>query len=273
MLLSATFNTRFELGLPSQRTTMTGPMLENSSTFSLMAILGLGLVFGLKHATEVDHVVAISTIVSRYKNVFRSAFVGALWGMGHTLSLLAIAVVVLWFRVAIPARVSDWLEFGVALMIVGLGTGALWQSLRKNAQVHVHQHSHDGVSHTHVHFHESETRHAGSSRSHHSHRVSRVGWKPVLVGMMHGLAGSGALTLLVLTQISSAWVGLLYVLMFGLGSIAGMLFMSGLIGLPFALSSRNLTHLHQRLQTVAAILSICFGIWYAYRVGSGALML
>ena len=247
-------------------------MLENSSTLSLLAILGLGLVFGLKHATEVDHVVAISTIVSRHKNVLRSAFVGALWGAGHTVSLLAIAIVVLWFRVAIPERVSDWLEFGVALMIIALGVSALWRSLQQHAQVHVHQHSHDGVSHTHVHFHENETRHERALPAHHSHRVSRIGWKPAMVGMMHGLAGSGALTLLMLTQITSAWVGLLYVLMFGLGSIAGMLLMSGLIGLPFALTSRNLTHAHQRLQTLAAILSICFGIWYAYRVGAGALM-
>ena len=245
-------------------------MLENSSTLSLMAILGLGLVFGLKHATEVDHVVAISTIVSRHRNVFRSAFVGALWGAGHTVSLLGIAIVVLWFRVAIPERVSGWLEFGVALMIIGLGVSALWRSLRKNAKFHVHQHSHDGISHTHVHFHEHETQHKRALPSHHSHGVSRIGWKPVMVGMMHGLAGSGALTLLVLTQISSAWIGLLYVLTFGLGSIAGMLFMSGLIGLPFALTSRNLTHAHQGLQTLAAILSICFGVWYAYRVGFGA---
>lgn len=246
-------------------------MIENSATLSVMAILGLGLVFGLKHATEVDHVVAISTIVSRHKNIFRSAFVGALWGAGHTVSLLAIAVIVLWFRVAIPERVSGWLEFGVALMIIGLGVSALWRSLRKDAQVHVHQHSHDGVSHTHVHFHEHETKHERTAPSHHSHRVSRVGWKPVMIGMMHGLAGSGALTLLVLTQISSAWIGLAYVLTFGLGSIAGILLMSGLIGLPFALTSRNLTHAHHGLQTLAAILSICFGIWYAYKVGFAAI--
>lgn len=243
-------------------------MLENSSTLSLFAILSLGFIFGLKHATEVDHVVAVSTIVSRHKSVFRSAFVGALWGMGHTLSLLAIAVVVLWFRVAIPERVSGWLEFGVALMIIGLGVSALWRALRRNSHVHLHQHSHDGVSHTHIHFHEHETEHAVSSASPHSHRVSRVGWKPIFVGMMHGLAGSGALTLLVLTEIKSAWIGLLYVLTFGFGSIVAMLLMSGLIGLPFALTSRKLTHAHQGLQTLAAILSICFGIWYAYTVGA-----
>ena len=246
-------------------------MLENSSTLSLFAILSLGFIFGLKHATEVDHVVAVSTIVSRHKNVFRSAFVGALWGVGHTLSLLAIAVIVLWFRVAIPEKVSGWLEFAVALMIIGLGVSALWRALRRNRHVHVHQHSHNGVSHTHVHFHERETEHrsAAPAASVHSHGVARVGWKPMLVGMMHGLAGSGALTLLVLTEIKSAWVGLLYVLDFGFGSIVGMLLMSGLIGLPFALTSKKLTHAHQGLQTLAAILSICFGIWYAYQVGAG----
>jgi ABC-type nickel/cobalt efflux system permease component RcnA len=247
-------------------------MLENSSTLSVMAILGLGLVFGLKHATEVDHVVAISTIVSRHKNVFRSAFVGGLWGAGHTLSLMAIAIVVLWFRIAIPERVSGWLEFGVALMIIALGASALWRAMGNNNHVHLHRHSHDGRSHTHVHFHEHETKHAPRSPSQHSHRISRIGWKPVMVGMMHGLAGSGALTLLVLTQISSVWVGLLYVLTFGFGSIAGMLLMSGLIGLPFALTSSKLTHAHQGLQTVAAILSICFGIWYAYKVGAAVLL-
>lgn len=231
----------------------------------MMAILSIGLVFGLKHATEVDHVVAVSTIVSRHKNIFHSAFVGALWGAGHTASLLIVAVIVLTLRVAIPERVSGWLELGVAIMIICLGVSALRRTLRENAHVHVHQHSHDGLAHTHVHFHENETRHEPAVASQHSHAVSRLGWKPVLIGMMHGLAGSGALTLLVLTQISSSWIGFLYVAIFGLGSIAGMLLMSGLIGLPFAFSSRKLTNLHQGLQTLAAVFSICFGIWYAYK--------
>lgn len=238
-------------------------MLENVGSLSIVAVLSIGLVFGLKHATEVDHVVAISTIVSRHKNVFHSALVGALWGAGHTASLLIIAAIVLTLRVAIPVTVSGWLEFGVALMIIALGFSALWRALRKNGEVHVHQHSHDGLSHTHVHFHESETRHQPASRAHHSHVVSRIGWKPVLIGMMHGLAGSGALTLLVLTQISSSFTGFLYVGTFGLGSIVGMLLMSGIIGLPFALASKKLTHVHQGIQTVAAVLSICFGVWYA----------
>jgi len=242
-------------------------------SFNLLAVLSIGLVFGLKHATEVDHVVAISTIVSRHKSVFRSAFVGALWGAGHTASLLIVAAIVLSLRIAIPEKVSGWLEFGVALMIIGLGVSALWRALRANSEVHVHQHSHDGLSHTHVHFHEHESKHNPRSHATHSHAVSRIGWKPFLVGMLHGLAGSGALTLLVLTQISSSLLGFVYVATFGFGSIAGMLLMSGLIGLPFAFTSRKLTHVHQGLQTVAALFSICFGVWYAYKAGLDAIFM
>ena len=233
----------------------------------VLALLGLGLIFGLKHATEVDHVVAISTIVSQDRNLLRSATVGALWGVGHTASLLITGAIVLSLRVAIPGRISHWLEFCVAVMIIGLGASALWRALRKGSDVHVHKHSHDDVSHVHVHFHEATTRHDHDPSSTHTHAVSAVGIKPVLIGMIHGLAGSGALTLLVLTQISSAWLGMLYLAIFGVGSIVGMLLMSGIIGLPFALTARSPSRLHHRLQTAAAGLSIVFGLWYAYQTG------
>ena len=227
-----------------------------------LTVLSIGLVFGLKHATEVDHVVAVSTIVSRHRNVWRSALVGAMWGAGHTAALLITGAIVLVLRVSIPERVSQWLEFGVALMIIGLGAAALWRALSKRTDVHVHEHSHDGVSHVHIHFHENETRHQVTKT--HNHAVAAVGLKPVLIGTVHGLAGSGALTLLVLTQIDSAWIGFFYLLVFGLGSVVGMIVMSGLIGLPFALTSRNVGRVHRHLQTTAATLSIAFGLWYAY---------
>ena len=233
----------------------------------VLALLGLGLVFGLKHATEVDHVVAVSAIVSEHRSVFRSALVGGLWGVGHTAALVVVGVVVLVFRAAIPAPVASWLEFGVALMIIGLGVLAMMRVLRRRSDVHLHQHSHDGQSHVHIHFHEATTRHRHGQSSAHTHAVSAIGVKPLLVGTMHGLAGSGAVTLLVLTQIKSVWLGLLYLAIFGIGSIAGMLLMSGLIGLPFALTSRNLSGLHHRLQAAAAGLSIAFGLWYAYQTG------
>src|SRR5678815_208468 len=117
-------------------------MLENPGSFNLLAVLTIGLVFCLLYATEVDHVVAISTIVSRHKNVFRSALVGALWGAGHTASLLIVGVIVLTLRIAIPERVSGWLEFGVALMIVGLGVSALWRAARTNSEVHAVSYTH-----------------------------------------------------------------------------------------------------------------------------------
>lgn len=234
---------------------------------SAFALLGLGLVFGLKHATEADHIVAVSAIVSQQRSVRRSALVGALWGVGHTASLIAVGVLVLAFRVAIPEQVAGWLEFGVALMIVGLGVSALLRALGRRRDVHLHQHNHGGVSHVHVHFHERETEHTGGATPSHSHVISRIGLKPLLVGAVHGLAGSAALTLLVLTQIDSTALGLVYLMVFGIGSIAGMLFMSALVGLPFALSARRFKGVHYGLQTAAGALSIVFGLWYAYQTG------
>jgi ABC-type nickel/cobalt efflux system permease component RcnA len=245
-------------------------MLEAFSSSGTFTVLGIGLLFGLKHATEVDHIVAVSTIVSQHRNLMLSALVGALWGAGHTAALLVTGAIVLLLRIAIPVQVGSWLELGVSLMIIGLGISALRRALRKRDHLHVHKHSHDGMSHVHVHFHEDSTKHEPqslTSRSLHSHAVSGVGIKPLLVGTMHGLAGSAALTLLVLTQIQSAMLGLLYLAVFGFGSIVGMLLMSGIIGLPFALTSRTLSGLHYRLQTVAATISIMFGLWYAYQMG------
>src|SRR6185295_18407488 len=156
-------------------------MLENLGSLSTFAVLGLGLVFGLKHATEVDHVVAVSAIVSQHRNVWRSAIVGALWGAGHTASLIVVGVLVLVFRVAIPQRVANWLEFGVALMIIALGVLAITRVLRKRADIHLHRQSHDGQSHVHVHFHDHDNEHATlasaeASPSPHSHAIALIGF-------------------------------------------------------------------------------------------------
>jgi ABC-type nickel/cobalt efflux system permease component RcnA len=238
-------------------------MDSSITSLGVFALLGLGLVFGLKHATEVDHVVAVSTIVSEHRSVYRSALVGGLWGAGHTFSLVLVGIVVLVFRVAIPATVARWLEFGVALMIITLGALAVMRVLRRRSDLHLHKHSHDGQAHVHIHFHERQTPHEGVAPPH-SHVISQIGFKPILVGAMHGLAGSAALTLLVLTQIQSVGLGLLYLAVFGIGSTFGMLLMSGLIGLPFALSARKITSFNYGLQTAAGALSIAFGLWYAY---------
>jgi hypothetical protein len=147
-------------------------------------------------------------------------------------------------------------------MIIGLGVVALRRAFRTRADVHVHNHDHGNHLHAHIHFHEGDY-----STQPHSHSVTRIGLKPILVGAMHGLAGSSALTLLVLTQIHSSALGLLYLGVFGAGSIVGMLLMSGLVGLPFVLSSRKLSGIHQPVQIVAGVLSLAFGIWYAHETG------
>lgn len=244
---------------------LTSSPLISVSSMGAMAVLGLGLVFGLKHATEVDHVVAVSTIVSEHHNLWRATLVGGLWGAGHTVSLVFVGLLVLALRISIPESVATWLEFGVALMIIWLGVSALVRALRHRSKVHLHKHGHGGDPHIHVHFHEVGTEHVLMSQ--HSHAVTRIGFKPLLVGMMHGLAGSAALTLLVLTQIDSAALGLLYLAIFGIGSIVGMILMSGLVGLPFAFSARRFAGVNHRLQITAGALSIAFGIWYAFETG------
>ena len=237
--------------------------LKSTGTFGLLA---LGLIYGLKHATEVDHIVAVSTIVSQHRRLSQAALVGALWGVGHSASLIIVGTVVLVLRTAISNQLAGWLEFGVAIMIIGLGSSALLKALVARSDIHIHTHAHGTVSHAHIHFHELESAHHGTVATH-SHAVSRIGLKPTLVGVMHGLAGSAALTLLVLTQIRSFALGLLYLAIFGIGSIVGMMIMSGLVGLPFAFSSRKLTGFHYALQLVAGVFSITFGLWYAYKLG------
>lgn len=243
-------------------------MEESLTSVGIFALLGLGLVFGLKHAIEVDHVVAVTTLVSEHRSVWRSTLVGGLWGAGHTASIMVVGVLVLVFRVAIPLPVTKWLEFSVALMIISLGVLAMMKVLRRRSDVHLHRHSHDGQSHVHIHFHEHGTEHASSASTHtHSHAISQVGFKPLVVGAIHGLAGSAALTLLVLTQIQPVWLALLYLTLFGIGSTVGMMLMSGLIGLPFMFSDRRLTEVNYGLQSVAGGLSIAFGLWYAFQIG------
>ncbi len=234
------------------------------ASIGALGLLGLGLVFGLKHATEADHIVAVSAIVSEHKKLARAAMVGALWGAGHTASLVVVGTIVLALKVAIPERVAGWLEFAVALMIIGLGVMAFRRALRGRSDFHVHRHGHGFFAHSHVHFHEAENLQTTVAEDH-SHKVARIGIKPTIVGAVHGLAGSATLTLLVLTQISSPVLGLLYLTIFGVGSILGMLLMSGLVGLPFVLSSHKLSGVHYQLQMLAGALSVVFGVWYAYQ--------
>ena len=241
-------------------------------TVDSISILALGFFLGLKHALDADHLIAVSTIVSERKGFWSSSIVGALWGIGHTASLLLVGLLVIAFQFRIPAAIAQTMEFGVALMLIILGANVLWK-IRKGAAFHVHAHEHGDHLHIHPHIHEtsSPTHRHGNVKQQHHH--GKVGKKPFFVGMVHGMAGSAALMLVVLATISSRTLALFYVAVFGVGSVGGMFLMSMLIGLPFSFTAR-----HERLNTIvrtaSGILSVVFGVIYAWHIGiAGGLFL
>jgi ABC-type nickel/cobalt efflux system permease component RcnA len=244
---------------------------------SLLLALGLGFLLGLRHALEADHLVAVTTVVSDERSLLRSSLVGALWGVGHTASLLAAGVLVILLRVAIPERVASVLEFAVALMIIGLGGRVLYLALRGRRTVHVHTHDHGTGTHTHLHFHDREDAHAvGEKAEHdsagHRHGAALGGWRSVAVGAVHGLAGSAVLTLFVLNEVVSGGgraLGFAYLLCFGLGSIVGMLLMSALVSLPFILTAGRFESVNIPVRLLTGLLSVAFGIFYAWETGPG----
>ncbi len=223
------------------------------------ATLGIGLLYGFRHSLDPDHLVAVSTIVTEHKSLRRSSLIGAFWGIGHTTSLLVAGLVIIGFRMTIPARLALSMEFLVAVMLIVLGIGVLVRYSR-GITVHAHRHDHDEGQHAHVHLHVRE-----GARHDHFH-VFRFGRKPFLIGMVHGLAGSAALTLLVLSTISSVRLALVYILIFGLGSIVGMLVMSNLISLPFLLASGRFGVWSERLKLVAGLTSVAFGTFLAWNL-------
>jgi len=242
---------------------------------SLIVVLGLGFLLGLKHSTEADHLVAVTTIVSEQRSIWRSGIVGALWGVGHTASLLLAGALVIVLEMKVPETVAHLLEFSVALMIIFLGGRVLYFTLRHRQRVHVHTHAHDGIVHRHLHFHDPHDAHAvveesGEKHRRQHHRGGLPGLRPLIVGMIHGLAGSAVLTLLVLTEVvrhGSRARGMAYLLVFGVGSIGGMLLMSMLISLPIVLTTRRFERVEAPLRFVVSISSIAFGLYYAWITG------
>jgi ABC-type nickel/cobalt efflux system permease component RcnA len=203
----------------------------------------------------------VSTIVSEHKSVARSSLVGTAWGIGHTASLLAIGVIILMVRASIPEHYGTWMEAPVAVMLIALGISATRRALRERGwQVHSHTHSHaGGAPHAHLHVH-SHAEHD------HKHRLFRLGRRPFLVGLVHGVAGSAALTLAVLTTIPSVAFGLLYIAVFGIGSIGGMLVMSAMIGLPFAVTARRFSAAGLGIRLLAGVFSVLFGVMLAWKL-------
>jgi len=226
----------------------------------LYAAFLLGLILGIKHALDADHLIAVSTIVSEHKSIKWASLIGAFWGLGHTVTLFIVGLVVIGLRLTIPPRVALGLEFLVSVMLVILGAGILWRAFSAES-VHLHAHNHSPEIHAHFHLHESTEEDHGHA---HPFRSMR---KPFVVGMVHGLAGSAALMLLVLTTIPSPLAGLAYILIFGAGSVGGMLILSSMVGIPFILTARRFTLVNRWMRLLAGVASVAFGLFLAWEIG------
>jgi High-affinity nickel-transport protein len=222
----------------------------------MFAILGLGFLLGMQHALEADHIAAVSSIAARRTDVRDIVKHGLTWGLGHTLTLFAFAGAAILLGHAIPEHLAQPIETAVGIMLVGLGAHVLWRLWRD--RVHFHSHGHgDGTVHIHAHSHAHETIPHVRAVHEHAHGFR---WRTLLVGLMHGMAGSAALLLLTVSQASSAAVGLGYIALFGIGSMIGMGALSTVIAVPLAVSARWLTWANSGLQGAVGIVTIAIGV-------------
>ena len=250
-----------------------------------LAILLIGFLLGMRHATDPDHVIAVSTIVSRERSVLKAGLIGIFWGCGHTLTIAVVGSAIILFGVVIPPRAGLTMEFSVGLMLILLGvlnlTGSMkWLSEKfspthprvTGTHAHIHEHNH----HLHFHWHSHP-----AVQEHHGDSLATPAWlpkpwarlglfhalRPVLVGIVHGLAGSAAIALLVLSTIREPKWALLYLLIFGLGTIAGMMLITVGLALPFSFAGHRFAWLDRSLVLGSGLVSLCFGIFICYHVG------
>ena len=227
-----------------------------------LSALFLGFLMGLKHATDADHVVAVSTIASEYRNAWRGLWVGGSWGLGHTTPLLATGTVILLFKEVALDRyqlVAPFFEFGVGVMLLYLGIQVFWNL--KRGRLHVHEHAHDGGPHVHIHATHDAEAGVGVETPHGFWHPGRpfFRFKSYSIGVVHGLAGSAAIMLLLLPGISSFWVGVGYLALFGIGTVLSMAAMTVLLGIPFAVSG-VLERTNRAVSGLAGMVSAVFGL-------------
>jgi ABC-type nickel/cobalt efflux system permease component RcnA len=245
---------------------------------TLLSILLLGFFLGMRHATDSDHVIAVTTIVSRQRSIGSAALTGIFWGIGHSLTLLVVGGAIVFFGLVIPERLGLSLEFCVALMLILLGALNLRITMRTLRNIttedhHEHIHRHGDYVHTHPHGHAADT-HGHSPEEVPPARLDRafgrikLYWsiRPIVIGIVHGLAGSAAVALLVLPIIQRPLWAIAYLFVFGCGTIAGMMLMTATIALPITYSSR-FNFFHRHFGTAAGALSVCFGLFLCYQIG------
>jgi hypothetical protein len=255
-----------------EKCAMTGAALN------VVSFLFLGFFLGMRHATDADHVVAIATIVSRERSVLGSALIGAAWGVGHTVTVMAVGAAIIVFGVVIPPRLGMSMEFAVGIMLVLLGVLTLTGMARASVHeldVHDHLHAHGDYLHRHPHSHgsgahghaEEQTPLARLDRSGLG-RIALYDWlRPFVVGLVHGLAGSAAVALMILSIINEPVAALGYLLLFGLGTIVGMMLITLVLSAPFTFTAVNLPKFNWRLRVASGLVSFSFGAVLIYGIG------
>ncbi len=238
-------------------------LVTHSGPASILFVSSLGFILGIRHATDADHIVALSTIVSRQRSVKRAALIGSLWGLGHTITIFTVGSLIIVFNVRIPTRLGLSLEFSVAVMLVVLGVLNLSRVLQRVSS-HI---AHAG---------RPVAPDAGSDGS--GSYVGLIprpirqlgmyhGIRPFVIGLVHGLAGSAAVALLVLSTIHSPLWATTYLLIFGFGTIVGMVLMTTAVAVPLTYSSRHFAALNGYLAFASGVVSLCFGSFLVYRLG------
>ena len=258
------------------------------AALNVVSFLFLGFFLGMRHATDADHVVAIATIVSHERSVAGSALIGAAWGAGHTVTVMAVGAAIIVFGVVIPPRLGMSMEFAVGIMLVLLGVLALTGMGRAGGaahahagvpgghklDVHDHLHAHGDYLHRHPHGHgpgahghaDEQTPLARLDRG--LGRIAFYGWlRPFVVGLVHGLAGSAAVALMILSIIREPVAALGYLLLFGLGTIVGMMLITLILSAPFTFTAVNLPKFNWRLRVASGLISFAFGAVLIYGIG------
>ena len=230
----------------------------------MMTLLLFGFLIGMRHAMEADHIAAVASLSTKSNSVKHAIKQGAVWGLGHTITLFIIGTTVLMIDTLVPENIALILEALVGIMLVILGIDVLRRFYIDRVHFHVHKHN-NGERHFHAHSHKGEKAH---DPSHHVHKhENSFPFRALLVGLMHGLAGSAALILLTLETIPSVATGILYIVLFGFGSIIGMAALSVVIAVPFHYSSKYINWLHHSLQIVIGTATIIIGSLLVYESG------
>lgn len=221
----------------------------------------------MRHATDPDHVIAVSTIVSRERSLGKAGLIGALWGLGHTITIVLVGAGIILFNLVIPPRVGLTMEFSVGIMLVLLGALNLTGTTKRVSEKYFPGHKHGLGEQAHSHDQPAASSGLASVRSASSRLGAFHSLRPLLIGIVHGLAGSAAVALLVLTTIHEPRWAVLYLLIFGVGTIAGMMLITAVMAVPFSYGSTRFAWFNRGLVTGSGLLSLGFGIFIIYQIG------